>query len=232
MKNFLLTALLSGAALTSACAQSTQVRPVAAFHAIKVGSGISLELTAGHGQRVEVSAATPEDRDRLTTTVSDGTLVIGYDREGLSGMFRSPRQLRVAVTADQLTALAAGSGSSVESSGNIAAASAFELSVSSGASLRAELGTAALTVRESSGSTVALSGRATSLDLKVGSGATFNGKNLQTARCRAEASSGSSVRVAVKDDLVANASSGASVSYSGSPQVTKHVSSGGSVSGR
>ncbi|AMR27290.1 hypothetical protein A0257_09380 [Hymenobacter psoromatis] len=231
MKNLLLTALLSAAALVPAFAQNTQVRPLAAFHAIKVGSGISLELTAGHSQRVEVSASSTEDRDRITTTVSNGTLVISYDRAGLSGMFHSSRQLRVAVTADQLTALAAGSGSSVESSGNIAAAGSFELAVSSGASLRAELGTAALTVRESSGSTVALSGHAASLDLQVGSGATFNGKNLQTDRCRAQASSGSSVRVAVKDDLVADASSGASVSYSGSPQVTKHVSSGGSVSG-
>lgn len=232
MKNLLLSALLSAATLAPAFAQNTQVRPVAAFHAIKVGSGISLELTAGSGQRVEVSATTTEDRDRITTAVHDGTLVISYDRSGLAGRFHTSQNLQVAVTADQLTALAAGSGSTVESSGNIAAAGSFALDVSSGASLRAELGTAALTVRESSGSTVALSGHAASLDLQVGSGATFNGKSLQTDRCRAHASSGSSVRVAVKDDLVAEASSGASVSYSGSPQVTKHTSSGGSVSGR
>ena len=232
MKNLLLAALLSVAALTTAFAQNTQVRPVAAFHAIRVGSGISLDLTAGPAQRVVVSAGSAEDRDRLETTVTDGVLTIRYDNSALSGFFHSARQLRVAVTADQLTSLAAGSGSSVESSGNIAAPREFALEVSSGSSLRAELRTAALTVRESSGSTVALSGQATSLDLEVGSGATFNGKNLLTDRCQAHASSGSSVHVAVKKNLVAHASSGASVNYSGSPQVTKHVSSGGSVSGR
>ncbi len=231
MKNLLLPALLSLAALTTAHAQSAQTRTVPAFHAINVGTGIDLNLTAGSSQRVEVSAATNEYRDRIETTVKDGVLTLRYknpeDRFGRND--RTNKRLRVAVTADQLTALTAGSGSSVHTSGDFDADN-FQLDVSSGASVEATLATTTLTVRQSSGSSASLSGRATSLDVQSSSGASFEAPKLQADHCRAEASSGSSIVVAVKDDLVAQASSGGSISYKGSPQLTKRTSSGGSVS--
>lgn len=232
MKNLLLPALLSLASLAPARAQSTQVRQVPAFHAINVGTGIELDLTAGRSQRVEVSAATEEYRDRIETTVEGGVLKLRYKNpENMWRNDRTNKHLRVAVTADELTALTAGSGSSVRTSGDFDAPE-FQLDVSSGATVKAGLDTRTLTVRQSSGSTASLSGRATSLDVESSSGASFDAADLLTERCRAEASSGSSVRVAVKDDLVAQASSGGSISYKGSPQLTKRTSSGGSVSGR
>jgi len=236
MKNLLLPALLSLATLVPACAQSAaQVRPVPAFHAINVGTGIELTLTAGHSQRVEVSANNDEYRDRIETTVKDGVLTLRYKRDenGRNEKRRNELRnnyLRVAVTADELTALTAGSGSEVRTSGDFDAAE-FQLDVSSGATVKAGFDTGTLTVRQSSGSTSNLSGRAASLDVQSSSGATFDAYNLKTDRCRAEASSGSSVAVAVKDDLVAQASSGGSISYQGAPQLTKRTSSGGSVNG-
>ena len=232
MKNLLLPALLSLASLAPACAQSAQTRTVPTFHAINVGTGIELTLTAGHSQRVEVSASTDEYRDRIQTTVEDGVLKLRY--KNLESMLRNDRtnkRLRVAVTADELTALTAGSGSTVRTSGDFDAAE-FQLDVSSGATVKAGLDTRTLIVRQSSGSSADLSGRATTLNVQSSSGASFDASDLQTDRCNAEASSGSSIEVAVKDDLVAQASSGGSISYKGSPQLTKHTSSGGSVSGR
>lgn len=229
MKNILLTALLAAGTLAPALAQSAQTRSVSAFHAINVGTGIELTLTAGHNQRVEVSADTPELRDHIETTVKDGVLTLRYDnKDDRNGQLRRNKHLRASVTADQLTALAAHSGSSVRASGDFDADN-FQLDVSSGATVKASLATSALTVRQSSGSTADLSGRATSVDVRSSSGATLDGKDLQADRARAEASSGSSVSLAVKDDLVAQASSGGSISYKGSPQLTKRTSSGGSV---
>jgi hypothetical protein len=231
MKNLLLTALLAAGTLTAAQAQSAQTRPVPAFHAINVGTGIELTLTAGHDQRVEVSADTPELRDHIETTVKDGVLTLRYDnRDDRNGQLRRNKHLRASVSADQLTALAAHSGSSVRAAGDFDADN-FQLDISSGATVKASLATNALTVRQSSGSTADLSGRATSVDVRSSSGATLDGKDLQANRARAEASSGSSITMAVKDDLVAQASSGGSISYKGSPQLTKRTSSGGSVSG-
>jgi len=231
MKNILLTALFVAGTLAPALAQSAQTRSVPAFHAINVGTGIELTLTAGHDQRVEVSADTPELRDHIETTVKDGVLTLRYDnRNDRNGQLRRNKHLRASVSADQLTALSAHSGSSVRASGDFDADN-FQLDVSSGATVKASLATSALTVRQSSGSTADLSGRATSVDVRSSSGATLDGKDLQTERARAEASSGSSIQLAVKDDLVAQASSGGSISYKGSPQLTKRTSSGGSVSG-
>ena len=232
MKNLLLPALLGLAALTTAHAQNTQTRQVPAFQAINVGTGIELALTAGHSQRVEVSATTDEYRDRIETTVKDGVLTLRYKNEDDRNRRndRTNKRLRVAVTADELTALTAGSGSSVRTSGDFDAAE-FRLDVSSGASVQADLATTTLTVRQSSGSSADLSGRTTSLDVQSSSGASLDAPKLQADHCRAEASSGSSITVAVKDDLVAQASSGGSISYKGSPQLTKRTSSGGSVNG-
>ncbi len=231
MKNLLLPALFGLAALTSAHAQSTQARAVPAFTAINVGTGIELALTAGHSQRVEVSATTDAYRDRIETTVKDGVLTLRYrnDDDRNRRDDRTNKRLRVAVTADELTALTAGSGSSVRTTGDFDAAT-FRLDVSSGASVEADLATTTLTVRQSSGSSATLRGRATSLDVQSSSGASLDAPKLQADHARAEASSGSSIVIAVKDDLVAQASSGGSISYKGSPQLTKRTSSGGSVS--
>jgi len=233
MKNSLLLALLGLAALTTAAhAQSTQPRPVPTFHAINVGTGIELALTAGPAQRVEVSAATDAYRDRIETTVKDGVLTLRYrnDDDRTRRNDRTNKRLRVAVMADELTALTAGSGASVHTAGDFDAAT-FQLDVSSGASVEADLATTTLTVRQSSGSSATLRGHATSLDVQSSSGASLEAPKLQADHARAEASSGSSIVVAVKDDLVAQASSGGSISYKGSPQLTKRTSSGGSVSG-
>lgn len=229
MKNLLLPALLALTTLPPAFAQSAQTRPVPTFHAISVGTGIELDLTAGRSQHVEVSAATDAFRDHLETTVKDGVLTLRYQNpDDRNGRDRTNKHLRVAVTADELTSLAAGSGASVRTSGDFDAAD-FRLDVSSGAVVKADLATTTLTVRQSSGSTADVRGRAASLDIQSSSGATFDALGLLTDHCRAQASSGSAVSVAVKDDLVAQASSGGSISYKGSPQVTKHTSSGGGV---
>ena len=231
MKTLLLAALLSAAALPPVFAQDAQVRAVPAFQAINVGTGIELTLTAGPTQRVEVSADTDELRDRIETTVKNGVLTLRYEQPKPWRNDRRNQHLRVAVTADELTALTAGSGAAVRTTGDFDAAE-FRLDVSSGASVKAGLATTTLTVRQSSGSSADLSGHATTLDVQSSSGAECDAKDLLADRCRAQASSGSSIRIAVKDDLVAQASSGGSISYKGSPQLTKSTSSGGEVSGR
>lgn len=163
------------------------MRALAPFHAITVGTGIELLLTAGHAQRVEVSAATADFRDHILTTVASGVLSIHYENPddrgyGSARRERNSKQLCVAVTADQLTALTAGSGAQVRAAGNFAAPD-FQLDVSSGANCQAsDLAVGVLIVRQSSGSTVTLGGRAPRFDLRIASGSTFNGEGLQTDR--------------------------------------------------
>lgn len=244
MKKYMLPALLWLLALAPALAQTEtaattangpQVRPLEKFRAINVGSGIELVLTAGHTQQVEVSATTLDQREHILTTVRDGVLNVHYDnpdeRDSNSKKARQNRKLRVAVTADQLNMLAAGSGAAVTASGAYAAPD-FQFDISSGAAIKADINVAVLIVRQNGGSTIALSGQAPRFDLKTTSGSVFDGEHLQTNRSQIEASSGSVAKLAVREVLMAEASSGSSIKYYGSPQLTKNVSSGATISGR
>ncbi|MGI4832764.1 MAG: head GIN domain-containing protein [Janthinobacterium lividum] len=222
MKNVLLTALL---ALATAAAALAQVRPIPAFHAIKVGSGIALDLTAGPTQRVAVEVSPAEYTDDLKTTVADGVLTLRFEHP--NGNVRVQR-LHVAITADQLTALTAGGGAAVTAQGAFAAPE-FQLELTGGAAVRADMATTNLVVDQSGGSTLSLNGQATKLTLDVSGGAVFNGAQLQATTCQAQASGGSIVRLSAKDQLTASASGGSSIKYHGAPQVTKSASNSATI---
>ena len=247
MKKYLLPAALWLLALAPAAAQTQpsttaaaatngpQVRPLEKFRAINVGTGIELVLTGGHAQQVEVSATTLDQREHILTTVRDGVLNVHYEnldeRDNNSKKDRQNRKLRVAITADQLTMLAASSGAAVTASGAFAAPD-FQLDISSGAAVRADLNVGVLIVRQNGGSVIDLTGQAPRFDLKITSGSVFNGEKLQTNRSQIEASSGSIAKLAVKEVLLAEASSGSSIKYYGSPEVTKNATGGSTIAGR
>jgi len=247
MKKYLLPAALwllalapaaaqtDAAATTTAAANGPEVRKVEKFRAINVGTGIELTLTGGHAQQVEVSATTLDQREHILTKVSDGVLSIHYDnpdeRAGNSKKDRQNRKLRVAVTADQLTSLAASSGAAVTASGPFAMPD-FQINLSSGAALRADLSVSVLIIRQNGGSVIDLTGQAPRFDLNLTAGSVFNGEKLLTNRAQIEASSGSIAKLAVKEVLLAEASGGSSIKYYGSPEVTKNATGGSSINGR
>lgn len=224
MKNLLLSTLLSLLALGSTLAQT---RAVPAFHAIKLSGGIELTLTAGAPQRVAVSTEPAELAQYLTTTVEEGTLVLRFEYP--HGNARG-QHLRVAVTADQLTALTAGGGAAVTARGAFAAPT-FVLDAASGSAVRADLTTSDLTVRQHGGSVVTLNGQAAKLLLDVNGGSVFSGSDLATTTCQAQANGGSIMRLHTKDSLTATADGGSTIKYHGSPQVTKQANGGSTITG-
>ena len=234
MKNITTLALLWLLALVPALAQTApETRAVGSFRAIEVSNGIELRLAAGQTQRVEASADTPELLARIKTEVRDGVLKITFDRETSDFWSKrvNTRNLRVTVSAANLTGLEASSGASVEVAGPYAT-DQLTLGISSGATLRGEFTAKALEATVSSGSVATVTGKIQRLDVRASSGGVFRGGDLQAMACEVSASSGGTVAVAVQETLTANASSGGDVRYSGSPQVTKRTSSGGSVRGQ
>lgn len=239
MKSVALAALLSFATLAAAHAQApaapaSEVRPVAHFRGIRVGSGFSLVLTAGHEQRVEVSAATAGFVANIRTKLEDGILIISYDdllERDDRKLLKTDHKLRATVTADFLTSLTANSGAAVQATGNFAAPDCL-LDITSTATLTAtDLAPDVLIVRENSGASVTLTGTAPRLDVRTNSGATFDGQKLQSTMCQVEASGGSTVRVAASKELLIEANSGANVRYYGAPKVTTDLN-GGSASAK
>ncbi len=242
MKNYLLPALLWLLALAPALAQSEtavantpEIRNVEKFRGINVGTGIELVLTGGRPQQVEVSATTLDQRDHILTKVVDGVLNVHYDnpdeRAGNSKKDRQLRKLHVAVTADQLMSLAASSGAAITASGPFNTAD-FQINLSSGSALRADINASVLIVRQNGGSAIDLTGQAPRCDINLTAGSVFNGDKLLTNRAQIEASSGSIAKLAVKEVLLAEASGGSNIKYYGSPEVTKNATGGSTISGR
>jgi hypothetical protein len=232
MKNLTTLALLWLLALVPALAQtSSETRSVDAFSAIEVSSGVELNLVAGQPQRVDVSAETPELRERIKTEVRGGVLKITFDRKmnELVGKKNFVKNLRVNVTAAPLTALSASSGSIVTVAGPYATET-LKLEVSSGAVLKANFTATSLQANVSSGGVATVAGKIQRLDVNSSSGGVFKGADLQAATCDASASSGGTISVAVQESLSAQASTGGGVRYFGSPAVTKRTSTGGNVS--
>ena len=228
MKALTTCALLWLLALVPALAQTFEMRPVPAFTAIEVSSGVELNLTSGPAQRVQAEADDSEALEKVKTEVVDGVLKVTYDQSWSWWGKKSNKHPKVNVTAAGLTGLEASSGSSVKVAGTYSTTS-MKLGVSSGASMRATFQANVLDMKLSSGASAHLSGRAQRFSATASSGATLNAQDLTATACEASASSGASMRVGVRSSLVAQASSGGSVRYEGSPEVRKQTSSGGSV---
>ena len=161
----------------------------------------------------------------LTTTVEDGTLVLRFEHP--SGNLRV-QHLRVAVTADQLMAVAAGGGSVVKATGAFAAPT-FALEATSGSVINADLRVRDLTVSGHGGSVLTLTGQADKLTLSASGGSIYNGNDLLATACQAQANGGSIVHLSAKQTLTATADGGSSIKYHGSPQVVTKQANGGST---
>ena len=236
--SFVLAALLSVLGLPAAQAQTeptTEVRPVAHFRGVRVGGGIGLTLTAGHAQRVEVSAATAAFVANIRTKLEDGILIISYDdllERDDRKLLKTDHKLRINVTADFLTSLTANSEASVQATGNFAAPDCV-LEATSGATVTATgLAPNVLVVRENSGATVTLAGTAPRLDVRVSTGSTFDGQQLQSERGQLEANGGSTARVYASQELLIEANGGSNVRYYGPATVTKDLNGGSSASAK
>jgi hypothetical protein len=230
MKYLAFAILLSAGAPLAAQAQAapagatTQVRQVARFRGIRVGGGISLTITTGSAQRVEVSAATAAFVANIRTRLEDGILIISYDdllERDDRKLMKVNHQLRATVTADFLTLVAATSGATVQASGNFAAPDCV-LDVTAGATLSATgLAPQVLVVRENSAATVTLAGTAPRLDVRVNGGSTYEGQQLQSERAQVEANNKSTARIAASQELLVEATTGSTVRYYGSPTVSQ-----------
>src|SRR5690606_5079211 len=201
----------------------TQDRSVEPFNGVAATAGISVILIPGDKTQVKVEA--DENLQHLIQThTENGVLKIGVSKN-----IRFARAKKVYVTYEQLETISVSSGSSITSD-DILKSQKLSLKGSSGGSARLEILSEDLTVVTSSGADIKLSGKVINLDVKASSGSDVNAKELQTVNGVAQASSGGSVKVNVKDRISMRASSGGDVTYYGNPQfVESSESSSGNI---
>ena len=232
MKNIVLVAVLFLAGLSS-FAQGDKVindknaekRTVAAFHAIRISSGIDLYLNQSGDEAVAISASGAEDRSRIRTEVEAGVLKIYMENNGFHWGFGSNRHLKAYVSCKVLDGLKASGGSDVFLEGMLRV-DKLDLELSGGSDLRGKLNAQDLSIVQSGGADCYLSGTASRLSVHASGGSDLHGNDLAADNCRIEASGGSDVHIVVNKELSVSATGGSDVYYSGSGVIRESHSSG------
>jgi len=209
---------------------NAQKRTVSSFHGVTVQSGIDLYLNQGGDEAVAVSAGDPEYRDRIVTVVEGGILHIYLDDKFHWNWGWGNRKLKAYVSCKELDQLKASGGSDVYIDEAIKS-QRLELHFSGGSDLHGKLQVGELTVGQTGGADVYISGSAAQLYVHVSGGSDFHGYDLAVDDCHAQASGGSDVYVTVNKELDATASGGSDIHYRGSGSVREsHTNGSGSVS--
>ncbi len=207
---------------------NAEVRHVSSFHAIEVSNGIDLIIKQGNEEAVAVSASSPEIRSRIKTEVENGKLKIYFDNKDWNNR-NNKNQLKAYVSFKNIDALTANSGADASTDGNINV-NDLSIGLSSGAGFNGSVTAAHLYVDQSSGSDMHIKGKVNDLKITTSSGSNFEGYELASENCKANASSGSGIEITVNKELNAEASSGGDINYKGNGVVTNiSNSSGGKI---
>ena len=175
------------------------------FDRVDVSAGVEAVVLQGAFD-VKAESTQGENFDNLVVEVNGDTLRISRKS---SLMNWSGAQYRVTVSAPAYSALEASSGSRMEGT---------------------NLSLKDLSIEVTSGASMELGGACNALDLKISSGASFDGEGMRCATAKVDASSGASADAFASQRADGEASSGANVTFHGQPkQVREDTSSGGSV---
>ena len=200
------------------------------FTAISVTDGIDLYLTQGNEESVAVSASDEKFLERFKTEVENGTLKLYYDSKGISLGINGRKKLKAYVSFKTLAKLNASGGAAVVAKTKIDVP-VLSMKFTSGSHFTGEVNISnELTVDQSSGSGISISGKSEKISVEGSSGSQFKGFDLVTEYCNARASSGAGVHITINKELNARASSGGGVKYKGTAVIKEiNVNSGGVV---
>ncbi|AKK72229.1 hypothetical protein OK18_05865 [Chryseobacterium gallinarum] len=224
-----------------------EARNVGDFSGIQVSTGVNVVFKQEKPASVKVIA----DSDKLQyiiTKVENGILRIYIDNKGIRNL--KFRNLSVNVSSPKMSSIDVSSGSNLtvvnaiqennmridassgaNVTGDFKISGATDISVSSGANVRAGITTGKISVKSSSGSSTNLSGSAESGTIDISSGAVCKADDLKLTSLETEATSGGNLSVNVSGKLKVRASSGGLVKYKGRPEIESNISktSGGTL---
>lgn len=209
--------------ILTAWAQDTEVRQLGSFSGVKAAEGVDVYLKKGDREEARVEV-TGTDASNVITEVSGSYLKVHMK----DGRYRSV-DAKVYVTYVRLDKLSASSAGSIFSEGNIQSNS-MEISASSAGSVEVTIDAGNVQVSSSSAGDVELKGKVRKLSAEASSAGEVDAYDLEAEEVEAEASSGGSAKVNVRESLDAHASSGGSIRFRGNPDRSNtNSSSGGSV---
>ncbi|MDW3210834.1 MAG: head GIN domain-containing protein [Reichenbachiella sp.] len=213
MKKMIMLAILLSVA-TLGVAQEKETRKLDDFSSIEVGEAIELIITQGDKNEAVIEVD-DIDLDDVITEVRGSELNIERKNSNRNNS-NNRGEVVVRLTYKEIDEISVNSAASVFSK-SIIKAKEFELNASSAGQMELELEVEELQVEVSSAGNVEVAGTCSSLDLEVSSAGRYEGYDLVCTTIKAEASSGGSGEVFVKNRLDADAGSGGAIYYKGDP---------------
>lgn len=199
------------------------------FNAVSVATGIELILVQSNDNKLAISVTDEKYLKHLVTKVENGELKIYYDYKNLDGIFGKNNRVKAYVSVASLKRLKGSSGARIFMV-NVFNEESLFIDLSSGAKMEAKLKVSNLAIDVSSGAKLEINGKSGMADLSASSGAKIDGSDLTVNDCKAKASSGGKISIAVEKSLDGKASSGGKIEYNGgATQINAETSSGGKV---
>jgi hypothetical protein len=204
-----------------------QDRAVAGFERVTISTSGDLTLVQGATEGLTIEA---DDNilPHIQTEVQDGTLVIRFDRENWSQVFRPSRPIKYTLAMKMLRGLAA--SGSVNITAQELAADDLRITVSGSSNVRIErLGVETLTYTLSGSGSVQVAGRAARQDLTISGSGRYAAGDLASDAVRASISGSGTATVWARDTLDARISGSGSIGYYGRPRVNQSISGSGKI---
>jgi len=213
---------------TAAEDKNAEVRNVSGFHSIVVSDGIDLHLTQGTTEAVAISAANVKFRSNIKTEVVNGQLkIFYYDGDTHVHFSVTRRKLLAYVTVKDVNSVELSGGSGLFVKG-VLQVSNLTVKATGGSQVEAQFKATDLQIALHGGSEANVSGSTGSLSVTATGGSAYNGYQLTTDNCKADASGGSGIYVTANKEVNGKASGGSDIYYKGSAVIKGSETSGGS----
>lgn len=202
---------------------SAQKTDLTCFNKIDVSSGIDVELVLDKTCGIEWNL-TNIDPDKVIAEIKDKTLKLSSK----FGFYKDAK-IKAKVYYNELAGLIT-SGRGVIWSEEELYVDKITFNLGGGGEARLIVHADTLIASMAEGSVITIEGEADVIDLKVGTGATFSGYNLDSRVATVLSNSGGKVKIAVTENLYAKATSKGFIGYIGEPKfLVKDASLGGEI---
>lgn len=202
------------------------LRDVQDFNAVVVGGPFKVYYSSDPDMQVAVSAKDNEARDRIITRVSDGTLYISLDQNGLK-WWGINKEFKVYITAPKLNSIVI-SGAVNFVVVDVLKSTDFSMKLSGASDFSGQVECIQFKSNLTGASDCKISGSADNLDLVCTGASSFKGAGLKVDEADLVATGASIIKLHVNESLKAKASGASNIQYSGSPRIFNQTATGAS----
>ena len=202
------------------------------FDGVIASGNIEMVLIADSKNFASISGK-EKDIDNLEIEMKGSSISFKQKSSGLFNWFKNNGRVKIELHYTEKLEDIRTSASAYISSEEIIESDQLTVKSSSGSSVALEIACEELNVSVSSGADVDLSGYTNYQKVKVSSGGRYKSEKVNSKEAVAKVSSGGYIALWVDEKLEGRASSGGTISYSGNPSTTDvSSSSGGSIKNR